>query len=281
MSSSARRKMKAAGVLLALALVGLVVRSLLDRSDDEGPLHLEHLKRAVIAPGIDLVEADLVRGRSKRGQFVAVYAELARIRPGILLNHERIPLNALAQDALVVANGGYFTPEHRPTGLLVSNGERLSPLVPVGGGAGSGVLVMSGDTLRLYERERVRAEDLEGVTFAIQGGPRVIEPGSRDGILSDDGLRANRTVIGADQRGRLVLAVTYADAARTGASLFELQRLLGRSGVGALGADLALDFALNLDGGTSTGFFLRHDDHPVRLPEATRVHSVLTLGTAP
>lgn len=278
---SAGRKMKAAGVILALALVGLVVKSLIGRSHEGRPLRLENLRRNPVAPGVELLEADLVRGESKRSRLVAVYAEVGRVQPAILLNRERIPLNGLAPKALVVTNGGYFTPEHRPTGLLVSGGRTLSPLVPTGGGAGSGVLVLTGGRIRLYERERVQADDLEGAAFAIQGGPRVIEPGSRDGIRSDDGLRANRTVIGADQRGRLVLAVTYAEGARRGASLFELQRLLGPSGVGRLDPDLALDFALNLDGGTSTGFFLRDDEHPVRLPEATRVHSVLTLELAP
>ncbi len=269
----------AVGAVVAAGLVAAGVR-LLQRAHP-GDLAFKNLKRHQIAPGIEIVFADLFRNLHHSGRFVAVYAEPQQIELSILLNDARLPMSELAQDALLVVNGSYFTPEHRPTGLLISEGQILSPLVRKGGGAGTGVLLVADGRVTLLERERVKRRDYENSVFAIQAGPRVIEPGGVGGIRSDDGLRANRTVIGADSRGRIVLAVTYAeDGSRSGATLFELMQLLGAGGLGEIAADLALDFALNLDGGPSTGLFLRDVDHAIDLPEASRVYSVLALRAA-
>jgi hypothetical protein len=264
---------------MGLLLVGLVLyaggRALYDRATG-GELVLKNLSRSESTQGIEIVRAELHRGFRKAGRFVAVYAQPEKIELSILLNDRQLPINALARDALLVVNGSYFTPERKPTGLLVSEGRVLSPLVKKGGGAGTGVLVIRDGQVRLHPRESIKKRDYEGSSFAIQAGPRVIEPGGISGIRSDDGLRANRTVIGGDRRGRVVVAVTYDDdGSRTGATLFELMHLLS-VGLADIADDLPLDFALNLDGGPSTGLFLR-DLEPIDLPEGARVYSVVSL----
>jgi exopolysaccharide biosynthesis protein len=268
--------MRAIGLSLAAVILFAAGRALYDRIT-EGELVLANLVRTERTPGIEIVRADLKRGFRGAGELVAVYAQPEKVELSILINERQLPLSALAQDAFLVVNGSYFTPERKPTGLLVSQGKVISPLVRRGGGAGTGVLVIDADRVRLFARERIKKRDYEGSAFAIQAGPRVIEPGSIGGIRSDDGLRANRTVIGADRRGRLVLAVTYGDdGSRTGATLYELMHLLSR-GLAEVADDLPLDFALNLDGGPSTGLFLRQGPEPIDLPEGSRVHSVLSL----
>ena len=279
--SRGRLSVKVIGVLLAALLFFIVGRVLLDRAA-EGRLLLGRIDRHEIAPGIEVVHADLFRSFSEAGRLIAVYADPTKIRLSILLNERQLPINALAQDALMVVNGSYFTPQRKPTGLLVSDGHALSPLVKTGGGAGTGVLVIRDGRVMLFEREQIERTDYDGSSFAIQAGPRVIEPGGSEGIRSDDGLRANRTVIGADAKGRVVVAVTYdEDGNRTGPSLFELMQLLGKKGLGELAPELALDFALNLDGGPSTGLFLRDVKEEIDLPEGARVYSVLSLRIIP
>jgi exopolysaccharide biosynthesis protein len=78
-------------------------------------------------------------------------------------------------------------------------------------------------------------------------------------------------VIGADAKNRVVIAVIVGPGGwATGPTLFELQQLLRR--------DLGLAFALNLDGGPSTGMYLRGEP-AIEVPESAPVHSVLAWRT--
>ena len=230
--------------------------------------------------GVESLEAELRGGRVRRGRLVALFLDLNRVRPTIGLNPELASLDTLLEErgGFAIANAGYFTKERRPTGLLASGGEILYPFVAQAGGAGSGVLVVREGGVELLERDRVQTRDFADAELAIQAGPRVIEPDGTPGIRSNDGMRANRTVLGRDRRGRLVVVVTYAPEAGVGPTLFELQRLLGPEGLGQIHPDLALEAALNLDGGPSTGLHARAPAPRIDLPAASRVVSVLTLS---
>ena len=265
-----------AGAVLATALAVLFF----GRSDR---LVLRRPVRIKLEADIELVRGELERGRRAAGELVAVYAPLDRVLPRLRLNPHRMPLADLAnlaESALLVTNAGFFTPDWHATGLLVSEGETLSPFVAEAGSAGSGVFVIRENEIRLLERDAARGENFDNAVLAIQAGPRIIEPGGHPGIRSDDGAHANRTVIGADRSGRLVLVVVYQSdgGRRFGPSLYELMELLGPTGLGRISSDHALDQALNLDGGTSTGLALRSDRHTTDLPEQNRVFSVLSLS---
>ncbi len=235
------------------------------------------ISRSQVAPGVELVVATLTV-EDRRSEVVVLYCEPQRIHPEILLNEALSPLTTLAPHAAVVVNAGYFTAERRPTGLLVSHGKVLHPLVPKGGSAGSGVLVVD-DEVRLLTRDEAKTHRFDEALLAIQSGPRIVEPDGSYGIRSDDGARANRTVIGKDVGGRLALAVFHAPHG-AGPTLFELQRWL-TEGLGALAPELRFQTALNLDGGPSTGMVLRFPKHERRLPEGVAVHSVLALKVEP
>ncbi|MBK6684108.1 MAG: phosphodiester glycosidase family protein [Deltaproteobacteria bacterium] len=237
----------------------------------------------VLGPGLELLTAELQRGSSPIGRLAVVYAEPTAITLDLLINAKRQALSELNDDALLVVNAGYFTKDWRPTGLLHVQGKTLSPLIKEGGSAGSGVLVVEGPEVRLVRRD-VMAQAAPGSwALAIQAGPRVIEPDGEPGIRSDDGARANRTVLGRDGRGRLALAVTYDEDAgiTSGPTLFELQRLLGLEGVGKIGAHLAFTAALNLDGGPSTGLHLNRPEGAIHWDEAGVVYSALVIKAAP
>lgn len=228
-------------------------------------------------PHLEAWALTLERGGATVGRLVSVHASPTQTRPRLVMNRDRTPLAAVAPDAAVVANAGFFTPEFRPTGLLVSDGEVLHPFVDHGGAAGTGVLVWRDDgTIHMIPRDEFELTEVERIRIAVQAGPRLIEPDGRPGIRSDDGISANRTVVGRDRAGRfVVVAAQTFGPGPTGPSLWEMMRLLGDEGLGAIREDLALELALNLDGGPSTGLFVRPAD--VRLPEGEVVPTALVL----
>ena len=237
------------------------------------------INRYPLGDGIELVKLRIKRGPREVGFVHAVYAEPEKIELELTLNPDRKPISAFDPNALAVSNAGFFTEAWKPTGFLKSKTNKIAPFISKGGPAGSGVFLLQKGRAIMIERDKAKPEALKHATFGIQAGPRVIENGGGPGIRSDDGKRRNRTLIGADQRGRLVIACMISDDGwDDGVSLFEIQKLLGQSGIGASGhEDLRLQFALNLDGGPSTGFHLRHGRHRVDATESTPVHSVLSL----
>jgi hypothetical protein len=262
-------------LIAALAVVALAPRP-------AGPLSLGAASRRAVAPGVEVLSAPVRRGARRAGRLVAIYAEPDAVELDLFVNGGQAALRDLAAGALAVMNAGYFTEARRPTGLLVSGGKVLSPFVPNAGAAGSGVLVVAEGEVRLLARDAVRPADYRGARLAIQAGPRVVEPGGQPGIRSDDGARANRTVVGRDGAGRLVLLVVHnPDGGQAaGPTLHELMALLGPAGLGAVAPELALDFALNLDGGPSTGLSLRDEAVDAELAEAAPVLSVIALSPA-
>ncbi|MCB9646387.1 MAG: phosphodiester glycosidase family protein [Deltaproteobacteria bacterium] len=264
------------GVPVLLAAAALVLL----QPRPTGPLSLADATRREVAPGVEVLTARVHRRSLRAGRLVALFAEPSAVSLELFVNEEQAALRDLADGALAVVNAGYFTQERRPTGLLVSGGKVLSPFVPNAGAAGSGVLVVDDDEVRLFARDEVRPSTYRGAALAIQAGPRVVEPGGAPGIHSDDGARANRTVLGRDGRGRLVLVVIHnPDGGQAaGPTLHELMTLLGPEGVGRVAPELALDFALNLDGGPSTGLSLRDEAVEAELREAYPVLSVLALS---
>ena len=138
---------------------------------------------------------------------------------------------------------------------------------------------MTKSKLQLIEREQVTRQQVQQASFAIQAGPRIIEPNGQPGIKSDDGKRRNRTLIGISESGRLVIASYIAHASGgKGLSLFQLQGLLTKQ-LRRLnkGSQYSLTSALNLDGGPSSSFIWRGDQHKVEAAGENRVLSVIAL----
>jgi hypothetical protein len=263
-------------VAALLPAVVLVERELADRH----PIRISRIVRTPIADGVEMIEGELQRGDDDGGRLVALYFDPQETKPMLLLNDKQASLADLAPEALVVINAGFFTKERRPTGLLVSEGHVLSPFVAQAGGAGSGVFLVEGGHAHLIERDKLSRKSYDHVELGIQAGPRIIEPTGGYGILSDDGARANRTVIGVNEEGRMIIAVVLGPSGwPTGPTLFELQHLLGPGGLGLHASQLAFRMALNLDGGPSTGLHVRAAAHRFDAPESAPVHSVLALRT--
>lgn len=140
-----------------------------------------------------------------------------------------------AAKAVAAVNGGYFDPQLRPLGLLVSGGRELSRLRHVDQGVFS---IADGHADLSHVRQWQPPPHLD---FAVECGPRLIVDGKP---LTFKPGRARRVAIGRDVEGRVVLAV-----AEGLVSLTEFTELLVR-GIGTGG--VGLQAALNLDGGSST-----------------------------
>jgi len=145
---------------------------------------------------------------------------------------------------LLVINGGYFSPEGETLGLLVSDGQRWGYVY--GDFAGMFAVTVSGEVSVRWLDDRPY-DPAEPLAEAVMSFPVLVKPGGVLGFMpgDDEGDAARRTVVAQDMAGRVLLIV----APRGHLSLHELARALVES-------DLALDVALNLDGGSSTGVWM-------------------------
>lgn len=151
-------------------------------------------------------------------------------------------------------NGGYFDPEFKPLGLLVSGGKELSKLRKVDHGV---FYLAAGKPGMQHARQWIPPQDLE---FAVECGPRLVVQGQP---LHFKAGRARRVAIGYDSQNRVILAVS------TGAlTLEEWAALLGRAeSTGGAG----LSDALNLDGGSSTMLEVQAGASAISLRTAVQV----------
>jgi exopolysaccharide biosynthesis protein len=167
---------------------------------------------------------------------------------GEVMKHEK---------CLAGVNGGYFDEEFAPIGLRIANGEMIAPLKHAR--LITGVLVASSDGVRI-----VRAHELSrrpSVTAAIQCGPFLVDLAKPIRGLNDANL-ARRT-FAATTSNRALLGVC------SGVSLAALSKILAMT---SFAEDLKIERALNLDGGSSSGFwFARENGGAFSVPEQKSV----------
>lgn len=205
-----------------------------------------------IAPGIG--ELRTVRHDSRGADItwtvIRIDLALATVRAEHTADDRLDSLAALPQ-SLFAVNAGFFEPDGSPSGLIVQEGHIVSPWRR---GAGSGVLVVLGQSATIVA---MAPESPDGVSLALQCGPRLVEPGGVIGVHGDDGKRAARTVACVRRQGHeLDLVLAYdASTPMGGPTLLETARWLVQPLV--LGDSGGCETALNLDGGPSTGFVSR------------------------
>jgi hypothetical protein len=165
-------------------------------------------------------------------------------------------------DAELVVNGGFFDPQGKPVGLVVSEGAVVSRLAPSLSG---GVVTWDGERAKLWESESFAMPD--GARFAVQCRPRLVVDGAPN-VKSDDGHRSERTALCLREGGKAidVVIVKGTSGESPGPSLFALGRYLAQRGC---------EGALNLDGGPSTGVAWRENGEVRMLAPARPVrHAV-------
>jgi hypothetical protein len=148
--------------------------------------------------------------------------------------------------AVAGVNGGFFTPEFAPMGLVVADGTPSGVFQGSGlvsGGVGSGV---AGPAL-VWNAEFQAASDYPQF---LQAGPRLVNAGAPVPGLSD-GRRAARTFVATDGGSRWAVGVLKSS------SLLELSEVLVSP---RLFWDRPVWRALNLDGGRSSSLWVRRED---------------------
>ncbi|MCC7196934.1 phosphodiester glycosidase family protein [Candidatus Peregrinibacteria bacterium] len=170
--------------------------------------------------------------------------------------------------AVLTFNGGFFTEDFKPTGLLLENGEIFRKTSPAD--LLNGIFSIKNDgTPQLLEQD-IRINKGNFYTFAIQNGPVLIDKNGSIKINSDTGKLANRTAMGIDKDGNIVLIVLKLSLLNPDntISLYEFAQLLKNND--AL-RPLYLHSVLNLDGGPSTGMMINESYYP----EMERVQNII------
>jgi hypothetical protein len=130
----------------------------------------------------------------------------------------------------------------------------------------SGVVYSDGTGIQLVRRAQFR--DHPGISALLQTGPYLLEGGQTVGGLSAFDPR-RRTFIATDGRGNWVLGAVLSPL-----TLAELAECLASPGILT---HWRIDRAINLDGGSSTGFFFDQGagNAPVTLHPQKRVRNLL------
>ena len=155
-------------------------------------------------------------------------------------------VNQLAHlsNALIAINGGFFNPEYEPLGLRIKNGKILNPKKNI---SWWGIFYVKNNQPYLVAPNQFYPK--QSITFAIQGGPRLLingrVPKLKQGI-------AERSAIGISKNDDVIIAVTE----RLPLSTTELANYLKQ---------LQCDYALNLDGGSSSQLYANIGDFKLRV----------------
>ena len=148
----------------------------------------------------------------------------------------------LRTGAQVVVNGGFFTPENEPLGLLVVDGQPVGQSYQGFGG----MLAAIDGAMQVRALSQQPYLPGEAVEQAVQSRPVLIYPGGEPADFNFSTEVDRRTAVAVDTSGRLVIIIVD----RVGVSLYTLRDWIAGQDVFDVHA------ALNLDGGGSTGLAL-------------------------
>jgi uncharacterized protein YigE (DUF2233 family) len=154
-----------------------------------------------------------------------------------VMNHEK---------CLAGVNGGYFDERFAPIGLRIANGQTIAPLQRAR--LITGVLVASSRGVQIVRSGEFSRRPT--VTTAIQCGPFLVDRGEPISGLNDSHL-ARRTFAATTTGDRALVGVC------SSVSLAEFSKILATI---LFAEDFRIERALNLDGGSSTGFWFAREN---------------------
>lgn len=196
-------------------------------------------------PGVEMRRIDVQQdGKSAPLVIVRVDPAAVRLRVAYAPDEPRSLRSWFKQSNPILAiNGGFFTEEYRTTALLVSDG---APIGESYAGFGGMLAVAPDGSVSIRPLRDESYDPAEPLDQALQSFPMLILPGNIPAEIEDNGERSRRSALALDQSGRLLIIA----APSAGWTLRGLAAWLSQS-------DLAIDRALNLDGGSSTGMYLK------------------------
>jgi len=165
---------------------------------------------------------------------------------------------------LAGVNGGYFSPDFAPIGLLITDGNVVAPLQRAR--LITGVLSASTHGVQIT---RVREfSQQRKVNAAVQCGPFLVDLGQRARGL-DNSRSARRTFAAIDGSDRAALGFC------SEITLLELAKILATE---QLAEDFKILRALNLDGGSSSAFWFRREtSHAFSISEQKTVRDFVAV----
>lgn len=158
-------------------------------------------------------------------------------------------------------NGGYFDPEYAPVGLLVSDGRTIAPLRKAK--LLSGVVAMVNERVVIQRSGEFSTKAKPSA--ARQCGPFLVERGQAIVGLNET-RRARRTFVATAGGDRATIGYS------SHLTLADLGAVLATPGVAG---DFKLQRALNLDGGSSSGFWFAGENGVFTVREQKRVRDYL------
>ncbi len=166
------------------------------------------------------------------------------------------------EQAVAVMNGGYFDGLDNATALVVSDGHVAGTSYQ---GFGGMLDVDAQGQIQLRSLRDQPYSAVENLTQATQSSPMLLMGGKRT-QFSADSKTSPRTVVALDKQGRLLFIVSPGITF----TLDEMATQLAQS-------DLGLTTALNLDGGSSTGLYVRGGNQNVSIDSYTNLPIVIVV----
>jgi len=167
------------------------------------------------------------------------------------------------ENCLAGVNGGYFDSDYAPIGLLIVDGKTIAPLRRAR--LITGVLIASSRGVQIMRTHEFSRQPESN--SAVQCGPFLVDLGRRVRGLEE--MRESR---------RTFAAVAKSDRAALGfCSEISLARLAEILGSMQLADDFKISRALNLDGGSSSGFWFAREGHAFSVPEQKTVRDFVAV----
>jgi exopolysaccharide biosynthesis protein len=215
---------------------------------------------------ITALRAEISNGKTQASLILASFApSMFRFQIDVGIDHPAASAAGAASrlDGVAAINGGYFQGDDSPVGLLVSSGQIIKTLKRAR--LLSGVFVV-----REGKPEIVRTNQLgslKGIRDAVQSGPFLLDGGQPVPGLDDTRVAA-RSFVFTTADNRIGLGVCRS------VTLAQLAELLAAADIASA---WRISRALNLDGGSSTDFFLRVGETDFSSPGLVSVRDYLVV----
>ncbi len=162
---------------------------------------------------------------------------------------------AKKEGAVAVINANFFDPAKKPLGLVLRDGKILNTFHGTSWWASFLIKENHARITKVFENSQVK-----GYQQGIQAGPRLIIGGRTPKLKKE---ASPKSAVGIDKQGRIVFAATLGRV-----EISDLAKILSApSNQGGL----ELTQALNLDGGSSTQFYLNANQREVYLPGLSKI----------
>jgi exopolysaccharide biosynthesis protein len=165
--------------------------------------------------------------------------------------------------AVAVFNGGYFDDHNRTTGLTISDGQSYGTSYPDFGGLFA--VDAQGNVILRALSQQPYDPDAEQLQQATESSPMLVIDGKRT-QFNANASSSRRTVVALDTEGRLLFIISPGGSF----TLDEMADAVSSS-------DLHLQTALNLDGGASTGMYIKTANQNIDLDSVSTLPIVITI----